>query len=509
MKKINLYETVVFIFFLIFLSLQFHFVFPLFDDFGYATLSYADLIPTGEKFSLGRLVEFLYQHYMRWGGRVLYFALEVLLLQCPQCILRGFFALCTALVWLLGYRTSIDENRNLAICIFSYILYGVFSVNYVNEGFYWYTAAILYVVPFIPMFCGLILAEKEAETCRIRYICNGILFFIASWSQEQISVIVCSCLGIRVIYKIKEWIVEKKKICIVREGYYLLCAVAGLLILLLCPGSWGRMKISNTEMGLFEKLTTNANTVLPFLFGDNWLYVMILSLTMICISIFLIRKVKQKCFLCLEYLFLLGNVLLFLSAICRKNAFRAIQCRTGSEITVILFTLYLVSVAIETFIYGFYCKKRISSMAFIASIPSVFMMYLLAGGAPRTVIPCMVLTLFLLCNILNTLYFELNSRMGKYILAVVCIYISICACFNLQDTFIGYYENSIVNSANDEKLKEASVEIKNGKSIEVIELTKLPRKEYATNMPYIYDNGIGKWMHYYYDIPLEVTFDWK
>ena len=73
--------AIIFFVFFVLVFIQHQFIWLHHDDYAYASLSYVDIGNVGNQFSLGKLFEFLFVHYMKWGGRILCFFVECSLLR--------------------------------------------------------------------------------------------------------------------------------------------------------------------------------------------------------------------------------------------------------------------------------------------------------------------------------------------------------------------------------------------------------------------------------------------
>ena len=135
-QKSNLFSLFIFGLFFIFIFLQYSNVYIMFDDFGYASMTYPNYFKSLDSPFLYRLFAFLYSHYMNWGGRILYILVEVLLLQGPLWVIRLFFAV--NITFLMFSIFSVGSEKNWKFAAFTCFLYGCFTVDIVNEGMYWF-----------------------------------------------------------------------------------------------------------------------------------------------------------------------------------------------------------------------------------------------------------------------------------------------------------------------------------------------------------------------------------
>ena len=78
-KKILLFISIVIV---LLIFVQHHYIYIYFDDYGYASLSYAGFDNhAGMQYGLSDILQFLKFHYFNWGGRILYFFFEIVILR--------------------------------------------------------------------------------------------------------------------------------------------------------------------------------------------------------------------------------------------------------------------------------------------------------------------------------------------------------------------------------------------------------------------------------------------
>ncbi len=64
---------------------QHHYVYMYFDDYGYASLSYIAFDnPLGMAYGISEIFHFLQEHYLHWGGRVVYFFFEIIIFRIGE-----------------------------------------------------------------------------------------------------------------------------------------------------------------------------------------------------------------------------------------------------------------------------------------------------------------------------------------------------------------------------------------------------------------------------------------
>lgn len=252
------------------LFIQFSQTFVDFDDFGYAALSYAEpsFDVVGRKYSLVNILQYLWEHYMTWGGRILYFFVEILLLRESEWFFR-IAEVMIIVLWfcLISHRLSgqAKQNRIWAFA-FMFVMYGLLEIEMMRDGVYWFTAAVIYVFPILPATWLIYKYSDSAKHTQANIsigmsVGYGAIAFISSFSQEQISAAVFGTTCLIAGYKL----VKKKKLSSV-DWAVLIGAGAGFLLLLFCPGSMQRDTL--TQIPLFDRILNNLDLLDYILFGS-------------------------------------------------------------------------------------------------------------------------------------------------------------------------------------------------------------------------------------------------
>jgi hypothetical protein len=200
MKKVlkNKYIIIMFILFLIFLIIQHQFLYLYHDDYGYASLSYAVDVKNvvGHNFNFSDAINFLGQHYNSWGGRILFFFAEVMLLGTSLEAFRIVQSIVIFLIFVLIYLIGKDNLKitDWKIALTTIMLYGVFNIFVIRDGIFWITASVLYVFPILFVLSFVYFYNKYKDyhfVSRTKEILFKVfcifLVFCASFSQEQIA----------------------------------------------------------------------------------------------------------------------------------------------------------------------------------------------------------------------------------------------------------------------------------------------------------------------------------
>lgn len=129
--------------------LQHHYVTMYFDDYGYASLSYAGFENhAGMSCGLDEIIQFLKAHFLNWGGRVLYFFFEIIifrlgglpLMQAVQAVIIVLIGIISGKI--VSFTTKSSPYKCIALEL---VMYGMIHINTLRDGVYWYSASVLYV----------------------------------------------------------------------------------------------------------------------------------------------------------------------------------------------------------------------------------------------------------------------------------------------------------------------------------------------------------------------------
>src|SRR5574344_536632 len=156
---------IIFIFFVLLTFLTQHFITWYADDYGYATLSY---LPDfngymGNNPHFSDIFSFLQFHYFNWGGRVIYFFIEIIILQFKLPIYHLFQSLVLTIIFYLLYKIIIKnhDKSNYKVAIITVLSFGLIDIMTLRSGFYWASASCLYVYPLLPFFLFMYLYDEN------------------------------------------------------------------------------------------------------------------------------------------------------------------------------------------------------------------------------------------------------------------------------------------------------------------------------------------------------------
>ena len=500
-KLKNKKVILVFACFFFYLLLQNHFMWLFHDDYGYASLSYLTKFEgnRGLNASLIDVINFLIFHYQNWGGRVLWFFVEIILLKLGLPIYRLFQSVLTLGMFILIYKI-IKKKANIEnskVALFCVLCYGLFEIVLLRGGVYWITASVLYFLPLFPLLLFIYLYDGNNKN-----ILCGILIFISTWAQEQVAVLSISYIF---LYTIHNWIVLKNK----NKKDIIMCCISLLafLILMLSGGTASRTGNYSDfyNLPIYLKFGRNAASIILNNFGKyTKLFTYVFLLSSIYITCENRNKIKNKLLNSISIISTL--IILMLTIITEEGYFTSLYIFSNSDvykgILLIVFIIQL-SLILYNILYYFYEKKQyVIIYIFIAALLSQISMlvapYFPLRSATMFELMCFVIFTYVFADILK------NKKLNIYAILLPMIIVS---TFNLTKITYGYYINNDEQKYNDKILKETSKKIKNGKNIKFVNLRKLQNHYYGIEQPY--DEGfdyIAYYMKFYYDIPQSVEF---
>lgn len=506
----------VFVIFFLLLYLQHQFMWLYHDDYGYASLSYSYVVDgvSGTNFTFKELIAFLIGHYQVWGGRILFFAIECLLLKVGLPLFRLVQALIITGTFYLIYILISNIYKKVdkfKLSIFVVSLYGVFQLAMYRDVIFWATASVLYIFPLFPFLLFIYfyyLYDKLKVKNKILFlVINGFLVFISSFSQEQVSVLVMSTIVIKsFLTYIKTKEINKDDIIMI------FCSFLGLSILMLAPGNSVRMNFNEANkefysLPLFSKIFRQLPSVIVNNFcGNTKIFTLLLFSACTYIVCSFIKKEKNNyrtaffCILLISHLLVLFSFAFFENGIFEYIYAKMLGIDSKLLYVILLFFLIipLIGAIISIIIYLLKEKNDLLFSLFIGSILSQACMVVTSYFPLRSAI----IFQFICFIVLGTLFSKIFVKKSTLIKSIVLYVFVFCMFFNYSKILIGYYSNNKVNKENDLSLRETSKNIKDGKNVDIIYLEKLPDISYSSLMPY--QEGFEYILFYireYYDLP--------
>ena len=512
LKKENKKVLIVFLVFFIVLCFQNHFMWLYHDDYGYAALSYTGdifkLHNNGFNTSLVDLYNFCIYHYNNWGGRVLYFFFEGIIMHFGIHGFRLFQSVTFTLLFYYIYKivSFIIKKDDYKLAIFIASLYGIFELELIRDGVLWFTASILYIIPLLPFLIFIyryVLKEKNKSIKDI--IIAFLLVFLASFSQEQVSAMVVAFI---ILYNLDK-IIKNKKFEL-KEIPVIISSLIGFVILLLCPGNKVRMGGSNEfyQLSIFARLAKSIPDALMSNFGGDTRIFTFLFMTSIAFLAFEnINNKKNKKFNKLNIMSFISTVLIMIVSVFNSSGyFRYLLYMSESliykAIVFLIITIQLLLI-VYTIILYFYRKKEINIIRiFIASLGSQVVMLI----APYFPLRCVLMFEIMSFLIIGYAAYEFYKKHGYIFIIPIIIALSI----NYLSITYGYIKNNDANAYNYKTLMNVSKRIEQGENISSVTLKKLNDDRYASCMPYEENHEyIYKYMKPYFKLPEDFVIEYK
>ena len=513
MKMINYIKnnykvlTVFFLFFIFILLLN-HFLFLFHDDYGYASLSYFSNYNgiKGPNYNLIDMLSFLSYHYFKWGGRVLYFFFEILLLRFGLSYYRFFQAIITVGIFYVIYKIIVKKTNidNFKVALFCVLCFGLFEVMNLRSGYMWITASILYFIPLFPFLLFVYFYDGKTKIG----LCS-FLIFMSTWSHEQISILALSYI---LCYTLYDWFILKNK----NKKHLIVSLVAliGFLILMMAPGSYIRVNSSQDfySLSIIDKMRINIPEILFNNFGK---YTKLFSIFFFISMLYVIIQNKVFKFLkkfnkYIRLLSILSTLVIVILIFIKPEGYfyyfyNIKNSNVWHDLMDIIFIIQLLLIFYNLIIY-FYGKNNIE---FIYIIIGAFLSQLAMVVAPYFPLRSTTMFNIMFFAIITYLYVQLMKK-SKFCSYIVLIILAIYSLSNSYKILHGYYTNNDENIYNDSILKETSKRIKNGEKIDKVKLKKLQDLVYGTDVPYLEGlDYIYEYIKYYYELPqdLEIVYD--
>ena len=493
---------------LFYLLMQFSEVMVYFDDYSYYCLNYgSDVRNIGHGFTLGELLPFLKSHYVLANGRIIGFTLWLGLYAIGGLTLVQISAAVFTLLvlWSIYRYLDVQENKWLA-AILVCCMYGLFAVNQIRHGIYWFAAFFQYVAPVSCVFFFIRLYFRHREEPNTNWkaaLAMAVFAFLAACSQEQLAVTVCFMLVLLLIFELWQHSFRKEQLL------YLVCGVAGLLVLVLSPAAQNRASAGNTS--LVMQIVTSTYQVLDLFFAKmNRPFVILLYVGVFTYSarlkhrdgkfFGLVDTLAQLLAACSIFLYLCSPVLSLFGAFFN-----------GRYYALLVAGVCAVLVMVLQYVRYYFLEAKFSHLLiFLTAVGSVGCMCVLPEVPERLFIPSWFLLFpVLVSNVLDfaALLAEEKRWPNNTVAYVLAAVIAVFAVHNAANIYKGYAENAVAHRYNDRVLTEAGELTARGQGPDAVYLRTMPYSDCTGVMIYVETaDFIKPWMCEYYALSPEIEF---
>lgn len=240
------------------------------DDYGYGALTYAVNTHYAER-TLPNILDYLVHHYMEWGGRVVFFFFEILLIQGGMSCFFLVQAIVLTAMLFFTYRILLQllDRKEDSFVLLAFLLsfYLLFNEGIYRGGMFWATASVLYIWPFCPLALGVLILLATRQQDRLSLPARAALpvsFFLAAASQEQVSIIAVSMIPLLCLFLFRSDLKRLKCRLLAAQG----AAVAGFLFLMLAPGNMRRVESGHDALGGLADLLYTTGWIFEGIFAS-------------------------------------------------------------------------------------------------------------------------------------------------------------------------------------------------------------------------------------------------
>lgn len=479
---------------ILFLIIQYRYVYLYYDDFGYYSLSYGyNAGINGTDMSFRDIIRYLYHSYFMVNGRVSTTFLFVVMAWLGGVeAMRIALPLCILFIYLIMYdltkKTEMKSGTKILVTTFLCFSYGIFNISICHYGFYWFIAAFNYVFPmlFFLMFCHVYRNKSK--------ILPAIAFFLCLFSEQMLAMVL-----VFIMYNCIIDLYDRKKLDVI----YIITAISAILssvLMISSPASRGRMiSEGNREFynrPFLDKVFYNSERIVNLFFNETGvLFVLMLLLFFLFVSVQLI--INKDRFRVIHILWGGFTSLLIFIFCCDKISY-AINFDGKTHL---LFLYFIFSFG-EIFI--FYYKNDQSKASWVVATAASMGVLLLVPEIPiRTFIPFMFMCILFSADIIT----RVKRRDTFVLICAIMIPYMFLSISNLSSIYSGYKKNSIILDYNNSKLIEARDKLDNGETVTVVELYKMIDDVYTGQQAYDLNISYMKfWMDAYYSLPFEVEY---
>lgn len=483
-----------------YLLMQFRNVMVYFDDYGYYSLSYGMSDPHGSThFSLGGLFEFLYMHYKRLNGRLLYFFIWLLIYWIGDLTLvRIVAAFVTTGVLVAIWKYIANEHTMVSSAICMCTLYGFLPIELHQHGTYWMAAFFHYVAPILPLMVFLYIYTKYRASgfSKVQKYILAVMVFCSAFSQEQLSVAV-----LFMTILILVWDTYEKRQSVLNYVLIVIALVC-VAILMLSPGIHRRA--STYDAPLFERILNSTEQVIRMFFSNRMkAFVLILWCSVTAISIFLFKT--EKGWLC-HFIDAFSIILGCFSIMTYCNSeIQSFMIKFSEDDTCLILLGMLLVVIIYVQVFRFYCAKNEIGrlIVFSTAVASVGCLSFVPEIPWRLLLPSWFLLFpVLIDGMAVCVHLLSNKKLKVFCCIILCIMLPCFSFQNVSKIYQGYENNFVVHQYNDALMRDYAEKETDTGDVERIYLKELPDSRYSGVMVYDLDERgpMKRWMMNYYGI---------
>lgn len=475
-------------------------IFMSFDDYGYATISYAvgnQFNPNGGvDYSFFDVLKFLKATYMIWAGRIFD---QFLLIECLKNGERFIQLIQTIVIFFtIFFTVKVFSKKENFIRNFVLVTMMFFSIPIIitKLSLFWYCASVIYFWPFLFFVLGLFLLKRKdwRKTNSFYKIILLALGIISGWSQEQVGMAFCAFMFTTICW---EYIFDNKNIN-KNKILFFIGNIIGYSILMIAPGNFARMSTDSDKNFLLNSFEVVKELIWNFKYiNNNIVYISIIAFLLILLNSRISKKES------VEKLKKVSMIIIILTQIIIMIS----KFTDIGKINYIALIFHFLFMIFAIIIYIVLYKDKIIAALSCAAIASLIPVFISPYFVHRMLFPIYYINIIILLVLLEN--FQANIENVKYInIKNVMLYmILLVGVIRYSLTLYGYFENSIPKNINNKILREAKQKIDQGELIDTIYLYKNMNERYTGTQPYEVDyTGSIK---NYFQIPQNVNISFE
>ena len=493
---------------LVYLLAQFSNVMVYFDDYGYYSLSYGVPGYMGDgTYSFGELLIYLGYHYEHLNGRLLgFFVWLTLYWMGGLKLVQVTAALISFCLLFVIWKFAADQRHPVLSAALVCCFYGLFPMEYMGHGTYWFAAFFHYVAPLVPLllFWHLYFTYRTNEVTVVKRLLLLMLLIGAAFSQEQLGATVSFMVLLIGAYELYE-----KKFTLWNLVYFAV-ALACALFMMMSPGIQDRA--ANNQAGLLVTIVTATYKVIrTFFCMKNRVFIVLLYVAVGAFSAQMLRKEKYMILKLMDIcgvLLAAGSIFLYCCTPLLKilGAFTLnrfyVLCVVGIPVIALL--------VLQVMRYYLMTEKYYMLILFCTAVGAVGCLCVLPEIHARLFVPVWFLLLPVLLHGLfgaSDLVEPWAGKMHPFMLSAACVVIFALSAMNGGTIYMGYAENGAVHRYNDAVLCDAAKKLQNGEQVQEVFLRTMPNADHTGVMPY--NEGVQSmkyWIDNYYNIDADVSW---